>query len=196
MTEAPEATGSHGGTGKRGRTGFWLLRRSHRAPLSEIARFLATPATTGVILHGSRFAAHTSMLADVPYNKTTGSIIEAAIEVHRALGPGLLESTYMTCLHYELSQRGLRFDCQRAVPIYYKQITWSAAYRIDLIVEDLIVVEVKAVERLMTVHEAQVLTYLIMTNTPAGLLINFNVPKLLDGLKRVINSKYVAPTST
>jgi len=131
------------------------------------------------------------MLADVPYNKTTGSIIEAAIEVHRTLGPGLLESTYMTCLHYELSQQGLRFEPQRAVPIQYKHITLSAAYRIDLIVEDQIVVEIKAIDRLMTVHEAQLLTYLRMTNTPAGLLIDFNVPKLIDGVKRVINSKYV-----
>ena len=131
------------------------------------------------------------MLADVPYNTITGSIIEAAIEVHRALGPGLLESSYVTCLHYELSRRGLRFDSQRAFPIRYKDITLPSAYRIDLIVEDLIVVEIKAVERLITVYDAQLLTYLRMTNSPAGLLINFNVPKLLDGLKRVINSHYV-----
>jgi GxxExxY protein len=133
------------------------------------------------------------VLADLPYNKTTGSIIEAAIEVHRTLGPGLLESSYTTCLHYEMGQRALRFDCQRAVPIRYKDITLPGAYRIDLIVDDLIVVEIKAVDRLLTVHEAQMLTYLRMINSPAGLLINFNVPRLLDGLKRVINSKYVPP---
>ncbi len=136
------------------------------------------------------------MLADVPYNKTTGAIIEAAIEVHRALGPGLLESSYMTCLHYELAHHGLRFDSQRAVPIRYKDITLPSAYRIDLIVEDQIVVEIKSVERLMPVHEAQLLTYLRMINSPAGLLLNFNVPRLLDGLKRVINSKYVGPDAS
>ena len=97
----------------------------------------------------------------------------------------------MTCLHYELSHRGLRFDSQRAVPIHYKDITLPSAYRVDLIVEDQIVVEIKSVDRLMTVHEAQRLTYLRMTNSRAGLLINFNVPKLLDGLKRIMNSKYV-----
>ena len=133
------------------------------------------------------------MLADVPYNKTTGSIIEAAIEVHRALGPGLLESSYMTCLHHELTHRGLRFDSQRAVPIRYKDITLPSAYRIDLIVEEQIVVEIKSVDRLIPVHDAQLLTYLRMMNSPAGLLINFNVPRLLDGLKRVINPKYVSP---
>jgi GxxExxY protein len=82
------------------------------------------------------------MLADVPYNRTTASIIEAAIDVHRALGPGLLESSYMTCLHYELSHRGLRFDSQRAVPIHYRDIILPSAYRVDLIVEDQIVVEI------------------------------------------------------
>ena len=136
------------------------------------------------------------MLADLPYNKTTGSIIEAAIEVHRALGPGLLESSYTTCLHYEFAQRGLRFDSQRAVPIRYKDITLPSAYRIDLIVEDQIVVEIKSVDRLIPVHEAQILTYLRMINSPAGLLINFNVPRLLDGLKRVINSRYSDPATT
>jgi GxxExxY protein len=132
------------------------------------------------------------MLADLPYNNTTGSIIEAAIEAHRTLGPGLLESSYIPCLHYEIGQRGLRFDCQRAVSIRYKDIMLPAAYRVDLIVDDLIAVEIKSVERLMSVHEAQLLTYLRMINSPAGLLTNFNVARLLDGLKRVINSKYVA----
>jgi GxxExxY protein len=131
------------------------------------------------------------MLADVPYNRITGAIIESAIEVHRQLGPGLLESSYVPCLQYEFSHRGLRVEYQRHVPIVYKQITLAAPYRIDLIVEDEIIVEVKSVERLMSVHDAQLLTYLRLINSPAGLLINFNVSKLLDGLKRIINSRYV-----
>jgi len=133
------------------------------------------------------------MLADVPFNRITGAIIESAIEVHRQLGPGLLESSYLPCLHYELSQRSVRFESQRSVPIVYKHIALAAAYRIDLIVEDEIVVEVKSVDRLLSVHEAQLLTYLRLMNAPAGLLINFNVPKLLDGLKRIFNSRYVTP---
>jgi GxxExxY protein len=133
------------------------------------------------------------MLADLPYNHITGAIFESAIEVHRTLGPGLLESSYLECLHYELGERGLAFERQHAVPIVYKRITLSAGYRIDVIVEKQIVVEVKSVDRLMSIHEAQVLTYLRLINAPAGLLINFNVPKLLDGLKRVINSRYVPP---
>jgi GxxExxY protein len=130
------------------------------------------------------------MLADAPFNDLTGSIIGAAIEVHRHLGPGLLESSYLPCLQYELSERGLQFDAQRAVPIVYKHITLASVYRLDLIVNDLIVVEVKSIDRLLSVHEAQLLTYLRLTNTPAGLLINFNVPRLLDGVKRVMNSRY------
>jgi hypothetical protein len=82
---------------------------------------------TGAIFRGLPFAPDRCMLADVPYNRITGAIIEAAIEVHRALGPGLLESSYMTCLHYELSHRGLRFDAQRSVPIHYKDITLPSA---------------------------------------------------------------------
>jgi GxxExxY protein len=142
-----------------------------------------------------QFAPHIHMLADVPYNKTTGSIIEAAIEVHRTLGPGLLESSYTTCLHYELAHHALRFDSQRAVPIRYKDITLPSTYRIDLIVEDQIIVEIKSLDRLLPVHEAQLLTYLRMVNSPAGLLINFNVPRLLDGLSRVINPQYTGPGS-
>ena len=111
------------------------------------------------------------------------------------LGPGLLESSYCECLHYELSQRGLRFERQRTVPIVYKQITLAVGYRIDLIVENAIVIEVKSVDRLLSIHDAQVLTYLRLINAPAGLLINFNAPRLLDGLKRIINARYVPPTN-
>ena len=126
------------------------------------------------------------MLVDAPFNSITSEIIGSAIEVHRALGPGLLESAYMPCLQYELALRRLRFVAQRAVPIVYKGMAIDTSYRVDLIVEDLVVVELKSVDRLLPVHQAQVLTYLRLTKCPAGLLINFNVPKLLDGVKRLI----------
>ena len=126
------------------------------------------------------------MLIDAPFNAVTGQIIGGAIEVHRILGPGLLESSYMTCLQFELAARHLRFVVQRAIPIVYKGIALDSHYRVDLIVEDLVVVEVKSVDRLLPVHEAQVLTYMALSGSPAGLLINFNVPKLVDGVKRVI----------
>ena len=129
------------------------------------------------------------MLVDSPLNALTGQIIGAAIEVHRTLGPGLLESTYMPCLQYELATAGLRFTAERAVPILYKGIELDANYRIDLLVENLVVVEIKAIEQLMPVHQAQVLTYMRLLACPAGLLVNFNVPKLIDGVKRLMNPR-------
>lgn len=127
------------------------------------------------------------MLVDAPFNAVTREIIGSAIEVHRILGPGLLESTYMPCLQYELAARRVRYVAQRVIPITYKGIALDTSYRIDLIVEDLVVVEIKSVERLLPVYQAQLLTYLALTGCPAGLLINFNVPKLVDGVKRVLN---------
>jgi GxxExxY protein len=129
------------------------------------------------------------MLIDAPFNAITGQIIGAAIEVHRILGPGLLESTYMPCLQFELAARQLRFVGQRAVPVVYKGIALDMSYRVDLIVEDLVVVELKSVDRLLPVHQAQVLTYMGLTGCPAGLLINFNVPKLTGGVRRLINPR-------
>jgi GxxExxY protein len=128
-----------------------------------------------------------AMLADLPFNTLTSQIISAAIDVHRELGPGLLESTYLPCLQFELGARKLRFVTQRVVPIIYKGVLLDASYRLDLLVEDTVVVEVKSVERLIPVHDAQVLNYLRLVRCPAGLLINFNVPKLVDGVKRLIN---------
>ena len=130
------------------------------------------------------------MLVDAPVNAITGQIIGAAIEVHRILGPGLLESTYMPCLQFELAARNLRFIAQQAVPIRYKGMELDAKYRIDLLVEDLVVVEVKSVDYLLPVHQAQVLTYVRLIGCPAGLLINFNVPKLIDGVKRLSNQDH------
>ena len=129
------------------------------------------------------------MLVDAPFNSITHEIIAAAIEVHRVLGPGLLESAYTPCLHYELTARKVRFITQRHLPIVYKGIFLDASYRLDFVVEDMFVVEVKSVAAFLPVHEAQLLTYLRLSEQPAGLLINFNVPKLIDGVKRVINPK-------
>ena len=117
----------------------------------------------------------------------TRKIIGAAIEVHKTLGPGLLESIYQACLQRELTSRNMQFVVQRPVPIVYKGLKLDAVYRIDLIVEDLVVVEVKSVAALAPIHEAQGLTYLRLTGCPAGLLINFNVPLLVDGIQRLIN---------
>lgn len=129
------------------------------------------------------------MLIDARFNRITSDIIGGGIEVHRILGPGLLESTYLPCLLMELRARKLRFVTQRAIPIVYKGTHVNAGYRIDLIVEDLVVVEIKSVAALLPVHQAQVLTYLSLTGCPVGLLINFNVARLLDGVKRLLNPR-------
>jgi GxxExxY protein len=122
---------------------------------------------------------------DVAYlNRLTAMIIGAAIEVHRYLGPGLLESAYELCLLYELEQLGLKVERQKGLPLVYKEIGLEIGYRIDLLVEGLIVVEIKAVENILPVHEAQVLTYLKLSGCPLGLLLNFNVPLLKDGIRR------------
>jgi GxxExxY protein len=127
------------------------------------------------------------MQAQAPVDVITGPIIGAAIEVHRVLGPGLLESTYMPCLQLELATGKLRFVAERAVPIRYKGLELDAKYRIDLLVEDVVIVEVKSVDCLLPAHQAQVLTYMRLTGCPAGLLINFNVFRLIDGVKRLVN---------
>jgi GxxExxY protein len=127
-------------------------------------------------------------------NELTEKIIGAAIEVHRHLGPGLLESAYEECVCYELSKLGIGFQRQIPLPIVYKGIRLNCGYRMDLIVEDSVVVEVKATEELLAVHSAQLLTYLKLSNKPIGLLINFNVPVLKNGLKRIVN-RYAKPVS-
>ena len=112
-------------------------------------------------------------------------VIGACIEVHRGLGPGLLASAYDECLAHELDLRGLRFERQRSIPVEYKGVTLACGYRADLIVEELLVVEVKAVERLLPVHEAQLLTYLRLMGLPVGLLINFHAETVKRGLRRL-----------
>ena len=119
-------------------------------------------------------------------NELTGQIIGAAIEVHRHLGPGLLESAYETCLAYELQQLGLIVERQKALPLVYKEIRLDQGYRIDLLVEQSVVVEIKVVEQIAPVHEAQVLSYLRFSGCKVGLLLNFNVKLLKDGIRRFI----------
>ena len=117
----------------------------------------------------------------------TAAIIGAAIEVHRALGPGLLESAYEECLCHELHLRGVAFDRQVNLPVLYKGLLLDCGYKMDLVVERQIVLELKAVESILPVHEAQLLTYMSLADCPAGLLINFNVAKLIDGVSRILN---------
>ena len=119
-------------------------------------------------------------------NTLTGSIIGAAIEVHKVLGPGLLESAYEECLCHELALRKLSYQRQLALPVKYKGIQLDCGYRIDLMVENMVILELKAVDKLEPIHEAQLLTYLKLTGVEVGLLINFNVPVLKDGIKRLI----------
>ncbi|MBL8703121.1 MAG: GxxExxY protein [Alphaproteobacteria bacterium] len=114
-------------------------------------------------------------------------VIGAAIRVHRALGPGMLESTYEACLAHEISRRGLDVQRQASLPLHYDGIDLDAAYRIDLLVDGKVVVEVKAVEQMTRVHDAQLLSYLRLGNFKLGYLINFNVALLKDGLKRMVN---------
>lgn len=118
-------------------------------------------------------------------NELSGKVIGACIEIHRELGPGLLESAYEECLAYELSKAGLCFDRQRPLPVRYKEVRLDCGYRLDFVVEDLLIVELKAVTELHPIHEAQLLTYLKLDKKSLGLLINFNVPLLKQGVKRV-----------
>lgn len=119
-------------------------------------------------------------------NQITEAIIGAAIEVHKELGPGLLESAYEECLCHELGLRKVRFEQQRELPVRYKGMHLDCGYRLDLVVEKLVVVEIKAVEELAPIHDAQLLTYLRLGGWHAGLLLNFNVPVLKDGIRRKV----------
>jgi GxxExxY protein len=118
-------------------------------------------------------------------NDLTREIIGAAILVHRALGPGLLESVYEECLAYELTLKTIEFERQKAVPITYREIRLDCGFRLDLLVKNEVIVELKAVEAILPIHKAQVLTYLKLTGLRLGLLINFNVPVLKDGIVRL-----------
>ncbi|MGO9018924.1 MAG: GxxExxY protein [Syntrophobacteraceae bacterium] len=119
-------------------------------------------------------------------NDLTGNIIGSAMEVHRALGPGLLESVYEECLCHELTLQGIRFERQKPLPVKFKGVMLDCGYRLDLIVSDAVVVEIKTVETILPVHEARILTYLKLGGWSVGLLMNFNVPVMKDGIKRIV----------
>ena len=120
------------------------------------------------------------------YEELSEQVLGCAIEVHRQLGPGLLESTYEQCLAHELSQLNIPFKLQVELPVEYKQIKLDCGYRIDLLVDNRIVVELKSVDQLLPIHEAQILTYLKLSGVSVGLLINFNVTVLKKGVRRFI----------
>jgi GxxExxY protein len=121
------------------------------------------------------------------HSDVTGRIIDAAIKVHSALGPGLLESTYGACLRYEFNVGGMQYQHQVRLPVVYQGIQLDAGYRIDFLVEHCAIVEIKAVENLLPIHTAQLLSYLKLSGLHVGLLINFNVPHLRQGLRRIVN---------
>jgi GxxExxY protein len=120
-------------------------------------------------------------------NATSHAVIDAALKVHTALGAGMLESTISACLLYELNEAGLHVQHQVRLPVVYRDITLPGAYRVDFIVEECLIVEVKCVEKVLPVHVAQVMTYLKVSHLTLGLLINFNVPHLRQGIRRIIN---------
>src|SRR5579871_5987865 len=125
------------------------------------------------------------MLEPVQLNALSSRIIAAALAVHSQLGPGLLESTYEACLAYELTERGFKIEQQKQVPLVYKGLRLEQGYRLDLLVEDEVIVEIKAVDELLGIHKAQLLTYLKLSKLRLGLLMNFNVQLLKNGIQRV-----------
>jgi GxxExxY protein len=116
------------------------------------------------------------------------NIVDSAIKVHRALGPGLLESAYQHCLAHELRKRGLRVECEQKLPVVYEGERLDAGYRIDMLIEDCVIVENKSVDRLLPIHEAQLLTYLKLSNCRLGFVLNWNVTLMKDGIKRMVNN--------
>jgi GxxExxY protein len=123
----------------------------------------------------------------VELKEVSGHVVDAAMKVHTALGPGLLESAYQACLAHELRKRGLHVVTELLLPVHYDGISIEVGYRIDLLVEDVVIVELKVVERLAPIHEAQLLSYLKLSDRRVGLLINFHVRHLRDGIKRMVN---------
>jgi GxxExxY protein len=128
-------------------------------------------------------------------NMITDKIIGVAIDVHRALGPGLLESAYEACMMHDLIEKGLKVEQQKPLPLTYKGIKIDCGYRLDLFVENEVIVEKKSVEKLLAIHKAQVITYLKLSGCKVGLLINFNVKMLKDGIQRIVNNFPYSPRS-
>ena len=123
-----------------------------------------------------------------PLNNVTSGIIGAAIDVHRALGPGLLESAYKACLAYELIQREMKVEQQKPLPLIYRDVQLDCGYRVDLLVDDAVILEIQSVDSLAPIHQAQLLSYLKLSGCEVGLLINFNVKLLKQGIVTMVNS--------
>lgn len=120
-------------------------------------------------------------------NDLSELVIGLAMKVHTALGPGLLESAYEECLYYEINQAGLRVEKQKPLPLVYKEVRLECGYRVDLLVENRLIIEIKSLESIHPIHSSQLLTYLKLSNCKLGLILNFNVPQLKDGIKRIVN---------
>ena len=123
----------------------------------------------------------------IDQERIAGEIVDAAVKVHRALGPGLLESAYQACLAHELIARGLRVECEVGQPVHYDGIDIDTGYRLDMLVEDAIIIENKALAQVQPIHQAQLLTYLKLSGCRIGFLINWNVPRLKNGIQRMVN---------
>jgi GxxExxY protein len=121
-------------------------------------------------------------------NRITSTVIDAAIRIHRAVGPGLLESAYFECLCFELVSAGLRIEAQKILPLVYRDVLVRRAYRADVIVEEAVVLEVKALDKIAPIHSRQLYTYLRVADCRVGLVLNFGAPIMLDGIKRVVNN--------
>jgi GxxExxY protein len=150
---------------------------------ARISRSRSPSTASGTVVAPARLVD-----VDPRINRLTYLIIGCAMKVHTALGPGLLESAYVACLIYELRQAGLQVEIEVKVPLQYGPVTLECGFRIDLLVDGLIVVEVKCIENVLRVHESQLLTYLKLAKKPYGLLFNFNVPHLKDGIVRKANT--------
>jgi GxxExxY protein len=129
----------------------------------------------------------TALAFDESLNRLTSSVIEAAIRIHRTLGPGLLESAYLQCLRFELISAGLNVESEKALSLLYRGVTIDCAYRADLVVEGVVIVEVKALDSLAPIHSRQLYTYLRVADCRVGLILNFGAMTLRDGIKRVVN---------
>ena len=137
---------------------------------------------------GGSSSASQRFVGELIINEITECIIDACLEIHRQLGPGLLESAYEECLCHELALAGLKFERQKPLPVSYKNVKLDCGYRLDLVVEGKVIVELKTIDEIQPIHEAQLLTYLKISGITVGLLINFNVPVLKHGVKRVVNN--------
>jgi GxxExxY protein len=149
----------------------------------------AVPAGKFLIYHGEHRGHREQPIreGEVAINDVSGSVVDGAMRVHTQLGPGLLESAYQVCLVYELRKRGLDVQTQVELPVVYDEIKIDVGYRADMLVEGALLVEIKAVNKLLPIHEAQLLSYLKLGGFWAGLLINFHVPRLKDGIRRMVN---------